>query len=336
MREALLYEKRPGDKVLCQLCSHRCVIGDGKSGICKVRVNRGGTLFTLVYGRVIAENLDPIEKKPIFHVFPGSRSYSIATCGCNFSCLHCQNHEISQMPRENGRVAGWELPPEKAVQRAVERGCRSISYTYTEPTIFYEYALDTARIAHENNLLNIFVTNGYMTERALDAFHPFLDAANVDLKSATGDFYKRICGARIEPVKASIRKMRELGIWVEITTLIIPGLNDDTEQLRDIAHFILVLGPEVPWHVSAFHPTYRLTDRRPTPVQTLQQAREIGLEEGLHFVYSGNVPGNIGENTYCPGCGDKIIARHGYRILNNKVQNGRCSGCGAAIQGLGL
>lgn len=335
MKEALLYEKRPESKVECHLCNHRCVIGEGKSGICQVRVNRDGTLYTLVYGRVVAENVDPIEKKPLFHVQPGSRSYSIATCGCNFSCLHCQNHDISQMPRESSRIIGRELPPGAAVKRAVESGCQSISYTYTEPTIFFEYALDVARIAHERGLLNVFVTNGYMTEEALEAFHPLLDAANVDLKAATDDFYKRICGGRIEPVKASLRKMRELGVWVEVTTLLIPGLNDDTEGLQEIARFILSLGPEVPWHVSAFHPTYRLTDRPPTPVQALRTAREIGLQEGLRYVYSGNVPGDEGETTYCPGCGGLLIQRFGFRILESRLRDGRCPDCAAALDLLG-
>jgi pyruvate formate lyase activating enzyme len=240
------------------------------------------------------------------------------------------------MPREHGDVAGWDLSPEAAVQRAVDQGCKSISYTYTEPTIFFEYALDTARAAHEKRLLNIFVTNGYMTDEALETFHPFLDAANVDLKAAKEEFYKRICGAHIEPVKASIRKMRELGVWVEITTLIIPELNDTTEELREIARFICSLGPEVPWHVSAFHPMYKLTDRYSTPVQTLRRARQIGVEEGLHYVYSGNVPGDEGENTHCPGCGERILERYGYRILTNRIQDGQCSQCGTTIYGLGL
>jgi len=336
MKEAMLYEKRSGDKVFCHLCNHHCVIGEGKAGICQVRVNRKGVLYSMVYGRAVAENVDPIEKKPVFHVFPGTRSFSIATCGCNFRCLHCQNHEISQMPREDSRIAGWELQPKEAVQRAVSHGCKSISYTYTEPTIFFEYALDTARIAHENGLLNIFVTNGFMTEKALETFHPYLDAANVDLKAGKDSFYKRICGARIEPVKASIRKMRQLGVWVEITTLIIPQLNDDAEELRKIAQFILSLGPDVPWHVSAFYPTYNLRDRPPTAIKALQEAREIGLEVGLHYVYSGNVPGDEGESTYCPSCEEKVIERYGYRILSNRVQDGRCSKCGTLIHGMGI
>lgn len=336
MREAMLYDRRPEKDVQCRLCNHRCHIGDGKTGVCHVRINRGGTLYTLVYGKVVAENIDPIEKKPLFHVQPGSASYSIATCGCNFRCLHCQNHEISQMPRDNGRVAGFDLAPDEAVRRALGAGCSSISYTYTEPTIYFEYALDVARLARQRGLLNVFVTNGYMTQEALDAFHPFLDAANVDLKAATDDFYKRICGARVEPVRESIRAMRRLGVWVEVTTLIIPGLNDDQEGLREIARFLVSVGPEIPWHVSAFHPTYRLTDRPRTPVETLRKAREIGLREGLRFVYSGNVPGDEGENTTCPGCGKRVVRRFGFRVLENRIRNGHCPECGTTVEGLGL
>jgi pyruvate formate lyase activating enzyme len=336
MKEAMLYEKRSASEVRCLLCNHRCLIEDGKSGVCRVRLNRGGTLYSLVYGKVVAENIDPIEKKPLFHVRPGTSSYSIATCGCNFRCLHCQNHEISQMPREAQRIVGFDLAPEEAVKRALGAGCSSISYTYTEPTIYFEYALDVAKLAREKGLLNVFVTNGYMTQEALAAFHPFLDAANVDLKAATDEFYRRICGARVEPVRESIRAMRRLGIWVEVTTLIIPGLNDDPEGLREIARFLLSVGPEVPWHVSAFHPTYRLTDRPRTPVDTLRRAREIGLKEGLRFVYSGNVPGEEGENTSCPACGEGLIRRFGFRVLENRIRQGRCPECGTAVEGLGL
>jgi pyruvate formate lyase activating enzyme len=336
MKEALLCERRPGNAVQCNLCNHRCLIAEGKSGICQVRVNREGTLFSLVYGKVVSENVDPIEKKPLFHVRPGSRSYSIATCGCNFQCLHCQNHEISQMPRDRGRLVGRDLLPEEAVQRALESGSRSIAYTYTEPTIYFEYALDVARIAHEHDLLNIFVTNGYMTREALETFHPLLDAANVDLKAASDDFYRRICSARLEPVKDSIRAMRELGVWVEVTTLIIPGLNDDRDGLREIARFLRTVGPEIPWHVSAFHPTYRLMDHGPTTASTLQEARDIGLDEGLRYVYSGNIPGDEGENTYCPGCGEKLIHRFGFRILDNRIQDGHCPGCHFVIDGLAM
>jgi pyruvate formate lyase activating enzyme len=336
MKEAMLYEKRAGEQVQCYLCHHRCVIGEGKSGICQVRVNRSGTLFSLVYGRAVAENVDPIEKKPLFHVRPGSLSYSIATCGCNFRCLHCQNHEISQMPRDRGQITGWELSPEDVVRKAMGAGCTSVSYTYTEPTIYLEYALDIARLARAQGLLNVFVTNGYMTEEALDALHPYLDAANVDLKAATDDFYKRICGARVEPVKASIRKMRAMGVWVEVTTLLIPGLNDEPAELEQIARFLRSVDPEIPWHVSAFHPTYRLTDTPRTSVQSLRKARDIGIREGLRYVYSGNAPGEEGENTRCPACQEPLMRRFGFRVVENRIRGGHCPSCGNIIHGVDL
>ena len=334
MKEALLWEKKSDNKVQCLLCNHTCLIKEGKRGVCDVRQNEGGTLYTLVYGKTVAQNADPIEKKPLFHVLPASRSFSIAACGCNFRCLHCQNHEISQMPREKGAILGSDLKPAKVVQRAVESGCSSIAYTYTEPTVYFEYALDTAKIAREKGLLNVFVTNGYMTEKALDTFHPYLDAANVDLKAADDEFYKPVCGAKVDPVKDSIRKIRSLGIWAEVTTLIIPGLNDDPEGLREIARFIVSVGPEIPWHVSAFHPTFRMLDRPPTPVSALRTARDIGLEEGLRHVYTGNIPGEDAENTYCHHCGEKLIARIGYRIRKNRIENGRCPKCSTPIEGI--
>jgi len=335
VKEALLWGKKPDGRIQCRLCNHRCVIEEGKTGVCQVRINKGGVLYSLVYGRLVAENVDPIEKKPLFHVQPGSRSYSIATCGCNFRCLHCQNHEISQMPRDESRIVGWELSPQEVVRKAKVSGCTSISYTYTEPTIYLEYALDVAKLASEEGLLNVFVTNGYMTEEALEEFHPHLDAANVDLKAATDEFYRKICGARIEPVKNSIRKMRSLGVWVEVTTLIIPGLNDEPEGLKEIARFILSVGPEIPWHVSAFHPTYRLMDRPRTAAQTLRAARQIGLSEGLKYVYCGNIPGE-GEDTYCPGCGELLLRRVGFRVLENTLKHSRCPQCSTRLDGIGL
>lgn len=333
MREALLYEKKEHGRVQCHLCNHRCNIDEGKTGVCQVRQNKKGVLYSLVYGRLVAENVDPIEKKPLFHVQPATRSYSIATCGCNFRCLHCQNHDISQMPRDQSRIMGWEVSPEEVVKKARASGCSSISYTYTEPTIYFEYALEVARLARQEGLLNVFVTNGYMTEEALETFHPLLDAANVDLKAATDEFYRKICGARMEPVMASIRKMRSLGVWVEVTTLIIPGLNDDPDGLREIARFLVSVGPDVPWHVSAFHPTYRLLDRPRTSAQTLRKAREIGLSEGLKYVYCGNIPGE-GEDTYCPSCGDTLLQRVGFRVLSNRLLNGACPKCGASVEGI--
>ncbi|RKY62706.1 MAG: AmmeMemoRadiSam system radical SAM enzyme, partial [Candidatus Latescibacterota bacterium] len=232
MHEAYLYERLEDGKVRCFLCNHRCTVSQGDRGICGVRENRDGVLYSLVYGIPIAQHVDPIEKKPLFHFFPGSRAYSIATVGCNFRCLHCQNYDISQMPKDHGKIVGEEASPEDVVRAAMRTGCRSISYTYTEPTVFFEFAFEAARLAHGRGLYNNFITNGYMTPEALYDIAPFLDAANVDLKAFREDFYRKICGARLQPVLDSLKLMKHLGIWVEVTTLVIPGLNDDDAQLR--------------------------------------------------------------------------------------------------------
>jgi pyruvate formate lyase activating enzyme len=336
MKEALFYEKTGNRQVRCGLCRFNCLIDDGKRGICAVRENRGGTLYSLVYGKVIAEHVDPVEKKPLFHVMPGSSSFSIATVGCNFRCRHCQNYSIAQIG-SNMRIPGTLRSPEEIVQNAIGSGCSSISYTYTEPTIFFEFALDTARIAKEAGLLNIFVTNGYISKEPLELIAPFLDAANIDLKGFSDKFYREIVGAKLSEVLDCIIDYRRLGIWLEITTLIIPGLNDTDAELNGIASFILEhLGADTPWHVSQFYPTYQLTDRSRTPVSTLKKAFEIGRAQGLNYVYVGNVPGKGGENTDCPDCGAMVIERSGYRITANRVMNGECPDCGSNIAGRGL
>lgn len=334
MKEAFLYEKVGDGKVKCNLCSHRCVIAEGGKGICQVRENRGGTLYSLVYGKAVAKNVDPIEKKPFFHFLPGSYSFSVATVGCNFRCSFCQNFEISQTVRDEGRVIGEEFLPEDIVRCAVGHNCESISYTYTEPTIFMEYAYDTACLAKEKGIRNNFVTNGYMTEEALDFLHPRLDAANVDLKAFSDKFYTEMCGAKLKPVLSSIAKMKSLGIWVEVTTLIIPTMNDSSGELRQIAEFIKSVGEEIPWHVSRFHPTYRVNDIPSTSTDILDKAREIGREAGLRYVYTGNLPGDDGENTYCYKCGKLLIRRYGFRVLENVLIDGKCPECGAKIDGV--
>ncbi len=336
MKEALFYEKLDNHAVQCHLCSHHCVIARGKRGICGVRENRGGILCTLVYGRSIAENIDPIEKKPLFNFLPGSKSFSIATAGCNFRCLHCQNHDISQMPRNRAVIMGKNLSPEDVVSLAKKNGCESISYTYTEPTIFYEYAYDIAKLASAEGLKNIFVTNGYITEGPLRAISPYLDAANIDLKSFTEGFYKKICGAKLQPVLDAIKLYRDLNIWIEITTLIIPTHNESPRELEQIASFIKELGTDIPWHITAFHPTYRLTDRSSTPVSALIQARDIGIRAGLRYVYVGNVPGERGENTYCYTCGELLIERCGFRIVRNSISDAQCPKCQTKIDGIGV
>ncbi|MFH1996934.1 MAG: AmmeMemoRadiSam system radical SAM enzyme, partial [Candidatus Omnitrophota bacterium] len=253
-REAMLYKRLENGSVACDLCAHRCVITDGKFGICGVRQNSRGVLYTLVYAEAIADHVDPIEKKPFYHFLPGSNSYSIATVGCNFRCGFCQNWRISQASKRDGLGDGYELRPEKVVREAIRNRCASISYTYTEPTIFFEYAYDTARIAKEKGLYNTFVTNGFMTGEALRTIEPFLDACNVDLKFASDKQYRDICKGRLEPVLDSIRCMRQLGIWVEVTTLVVPGENDSHDDLTWFAGSIAGIDKMIPWHISRFHP----------------------------------------------------------------------------------
>lgn len=335
MKEAQLYESLDKGRVRCVLCSHYCVIAPGKLGVCNVRQNVDGKLYTLVYDRTISQNIDPIEKKPLYHFFPGSKSYSIATPGCNFRCRWCQNYEISQMPREQHFIAGREAPPEQIVAEARRSGCRSIAYTYTEPTIFFEYAYDTARLAHEAGVANVFVTNGYMTADVLTLLHPYLDAANVDLKAFRKKTYQRLVGAGLEPVLESLKTIKALDIWLEVTTLVIPGVNDEPDELRDIAHFISQeLGQETPWHISRFHPGYQMADLPPTPIQILRQAQEIGHEEGLHYIYLGNVAGE--SNTHCHMCGQLLIQRRGYWIHADNIRDSRCLSCGAQVAGIGM
>ena len=337
MREASFYEKGEDKKVTCFLCRHHCLIDDGKRGICCVRENRSGTLYTLVYGNPCSWHVDPVEKKPLFHFFPGSRAFSIATVGCNFRCLHCQNHEISQLPRDHDRIAGHEMAPERVVREAVDNECKSISYTYTEPTMFFEYAFDIAKLARQAGIYNNFVTNGYIEEGPLEAIRPYLDAANIDLKSISPDFYRKVCGAKVEGVLESIKKYKSLGIWIELTTLVIPKYNDSDEEFRKIADFIRdEVGVETPWHVSAFYPTYKLMDSSRTPAKTLIRAREIGLEAGLRYVYVGNIPGLDGENTHCYNCKKPVITRYGFSIRDYSIKDGDCSFCGAKIDGVGL
>lgn len=335
MHEAMFWAKADGGKVRCSLCRFRCLIAEGQRGICGVRENTDGVLYTLVYGRSIAEQIDPIEKKPLFHYHPGSTSFSIATAGCNFRCLHCQNYEISQLPRVRREIPGRDLPSAEIVRRAVAAGCRSISYTYTEPTIFYEYAFDTAVLARQAGLGNVFVTNGYITPEALENIAPYLDAANIDLKGFSEKFYREVAGATLAGVLDSLKVYKRLGIWIEVTTLIIPGHNDDEADLKGIARFIAEeLGRETPWHVTAFYPTYKLLDRPPTPVSTLRRARQIGLKAGLRYVYEGNIPGEGGENTLCSACRRTVIERRGFRLGTVSVRDGRCGFCGVPLDGV--
>jgi len=321
--------------VECYLCSHRCHIKDGRRGICQVRENREGVLYSLVYGKLISQNVDPIEKKPLFHLLPGSLSYSIATVGCNFRCSHCQNYDISQYPRmHDGAVIGTSVTPEQVATSAQEYGCQSISYTYIEPTIFFEFAYECAQLAHERGIKNVFVSNGYTSPEATKKIAPFLDGNNIDLKAFTDKFYREVCGAKLAPVLETIELMKEHGVWVEVTTLVIPGWNDTDSELKEIARFIKGIDPEMPWHVTRFHPTFKMTDRGATPSSTLQRARQIGIAEGLKYVFVGNIPGEDGENTICPQCGEKVVERMGFSIMSQNLANGKCGNCGHSIAGV--
>lgn len=334
MKEACLYEKMDKGRVRCFLCNHRCLIKDGERGICRVRENRQGTLLSLVYGKVIARHVDPIEKKPLFHFLPGSRSYSIATAGCNFKCVFCQNADISQMPSDRGQIWGEDMTPDRIAEEAFTTRSATIAYTYTEPTIYFELAKDTARLAVQKGIRNIFVSNGYMTDECLQDIDPDLHGANVDLKAFSDAFYKQQCGARLDPVLKTLEAMKRHGVWLEVTTLLIPGLNDSEEELRGVAGFLAGLDPFIPWHVSRFHPTYRLTNVHPTPPETVRRARDIGYEAGLKYVYTGNLPGDIGERTLCHECGDLLIDRRGFSVHKNVIKEGRCPSCSAVIPGV--
>lgn len=333
-KEALLYEKLEGKLAHCFLCAHHCRIADTKFGFCGVRQNLGGILYTHVYAKPIAMHIDPIEKKPLYHFLPGSESFSLATIGCNFHCGFCQNWQISQANIRDGyAIDKNDVLPEQIVSEAKKSACRSISYTYTEPTIFFEYALDIAKLARKDGLYNNFITNGYMTKECLEMIKPYLDAANVDLKSFREGFYHKICKGKLEPVLNSIRLMKKMGIWVEVTTLLIPGENDSDEEVTDIAEFIASIDKNMPWHISAFHPDYKFMDHEPTPVATLKKAEAIGRKAGLNYIYVGNVLG-LGNDTPCHSCKKLVIRRDGFSVLENNIKQGKCAYCNTVIPGV--
>ena len=333
MHEAILY-RQEGSWLRCGLCSHHCLIAAGQRGLCRVRENRDGKLYSLVYGLVAAEAADPVEKKPLYHFLPGSRTWSIATQGCNFRCRHCQNHSLSQLAR--GQVpAGRPRSAQEVVAMARANGCQSISYTYSEPTIFFEFAEDCALAAKAQGLANLFVSNGYMSAQAAERAAgggKWLNAANIDIKAFSEKFYREICGAKLAPVLETVQRLHSLGVWLEITTLIIPGLNDGEEELHGLAEFIAGISVDIPWHLSAFHPAYRLMDAPRTPVESLLQASEIGRSAGLRYVYLGNVQLAGASDTFCPGCGALLLSRSRY-AGNKPGLEGRCPSCGRIIAG---
>ncbi|MCM8816530.1 MAG: AmmeMemoRadiSam system radical SAM enzyme [Candidatus Omnitrophica bacterium] len=332
MHPAFFQEKLSEKKVRCRLCNHFCVIEDGDRGLCKVRMNKNGELFSLVYGFPVARNVDPIEKKPFFHFLPGSTAFSISTVGCNFKCSFCQNFEISQAPGDYSTY-GTGISPAEIVRLAKKYGCTSISYTYTEPTVYFEFAYDCAVLAKQAGLKNNFVTNGYMSREALDKIAPFLDAANVDLKGDE-NFYQKLCGAHLAPVLNNIRTMKERGIWVEVTTLVIPEYNDSDVVFDFLAESLSKISFEIPWHISRFYPTYKMADHYPTPVERIRQLRRRAIEAGFKYVYTGNIFGDQGENTFCPNCGFLLIEREGYLVSQNNIVNGACKKCRFKIAGV--
>ncbi|MCP9468992.1 MAG: radical SAM protein [Nitrospira sp.] len=371
LQAALYYEPLPDHFVRCTLCPHECRIAPDRRGVCGVRINRNGRLFTQVGDRIVCAEIDPIEKKPLFHFLPGSLAYSVATVGCNLRCRFCQNWIISQWPKlpgspgsrdDGGKTlpsAGehpedewcpdteptetrWEIgravAPSEIVFLAQQADCSSIAYTYTEPTIFYELALATARRASAAGLGNVLVTNGFISLDPLQEIAPYLGAANIDLKSFRESFYKKVCGARLAPILAAIREYKRLGVWIELTTLLIPGLNDEEGELRDIARFIVTeLDEDVPWHLSRFFPAYKMEHWQETPLRSLLRARDIGREEGLRYVYLGNLPpgadGEGAEDTICPDCRTVLIRRWRFMVVENRLQAGHCPDCNRLVAG---
>jgi len=330
----MLWEPLDGQQVHCRLCGHQCVIAAGKYGLCQVRLNVAGALKSLSYSNVVAINVDPIEKKPLFHFLPGTRSLSVAAGGCNFQCEFCQNWQISQGPRAGG-IEGQAVSPQQIVAAAFSHDCASISYTYTEPTVFFELAHETAQLARQRGLKNCFVSNGFMTPLAVETISPCLDAINVDLKAFRDETYRQVMKARLQPVLDCLKALVAAGVWVEVTTLVVPGMNDSPQELEDIARFIAgELGPAVPWHVSRFHGDYKMTSVPSTPMATLELACRLGRQAGLKYIYCGNVPGRVDERTHCPACGEVVVDRVGFSVRGVRLDGGKCVACGQAIEGV--
>jgi len=338
MIKARLWKPLMDGMVQCRLCNHYCLIDQGERGTCGVRENRDGTLYSLNYGKIAALNLDPIEKKPLYHFQPGTRTFSFATMGCNLSCTFCQNWSLSQPPRMDGRIKGQEATPEELVAEALRHEATSISYTYSEPTIFFELMQDTARLAKENGLKNIMVSNGYMSRECLTELAPYIDAINVDLKGFTDTFYRDISGAHLKPVLDNLQAIKhDLKWWLEVTTLLIPGRNDSKEELDHLTDFLATkIGTDTPWHISRFHPDFKMTDATPTSGDSLTLAYDFGKAKGLKYVYIGNMPGMNRQDTWCPGCGQKLISRSGFALRTSGIRDGQCTKCGTIIHGVNI
>lgn len=344
MQEAVLYKKLNSGKVKCLACNWYCEISDSKTGICSVRGNKDGKLYLLTYGKVTAVHIDPVEKKPLFHFLPGTEIFSIGTFGCNFGCEFCQNWSISQASKSTNKdfdkvkkfidKSSRELPVSEVINICRERNIPSIAYTYNEPTIFSEYAYDIAKEAKKYNIKNVYVSNGFLSKETLDFMGKCLDGINIDLKAFREETYRKICKAKLPEVLDTIKEVARRKIWVEITTLVVHGLNDSEEELKQIANFIASVGKDIPWHVTAFHPDYKMTDRNSTPIKTLEMAHDIGIKTGLRYVYTGNVPGMDYESTYCPNCHELLIKRWGMSVEENRLEKGKCSKCGTKIAGI--
>lgn len=327
-KEAMLYEKLDG-ALNCHVCNRKCIISEGKTGFCKMRENDNGILYSKNYASASSIAVDPIEKKPLFHFHPGSLSLSLGSIGCNFKCPYCQNWAISQTYLDE--VGIRNILPEKAIRLTQENDCKSISWTYNEPTMWFEYTYDSAKLAQKKDLKTVYVTNGYMSDETLNLIAPYLDAANVDLKSMSDKFYQELCQARVKPVLENIRTMHEKGIHIEITNLVMPGHNDSEEDLKSLVEFVADVDVGIPLHFTRFYPHYKMNKLPPTPVETLEKAQKMAIDAGIKYVYLGNVPGSNGENTKCPECKELLIERDGFHIVNNKLKKDKCPECGAKI-----
>jgi pyruvate formate lyase activating enzyme len=333
MQDALFYEELENTRLKCTLCPRYCQLKIGQLGFCKVRKNVKGKLKSLVYGKPYAVNVDPIEKKPLYHFLPGTKIVSIGTVGCNMACKYCQNCDLSASEFDDSHAIS--LPPERLAQLAIHYDSKAIAYTYNEPTIFAEYAMDTAKISSNLNIRNVMVTNGYISPEAIDLVYENMDAANIDLKSFNPEFYEKLTLSKLESVLSSILRIKELKKWIEITTLIIPGSNDDAGEVKKICEWILAeLGPDVPLHLSAFHPAHKMQNKEATKPSVLQNLRKVAIQTGLNFVYVGNIGNTEGTNTYCPECKSLLIKRTWYENQVVNLESNKCKNCGRNIPGI--